>query len=65
MAHQSSLLLQGLNDPNGNDVLVLLQEISNLKGTIEDERNKYEEEINALQVGILTYNQSFIIANNI
>jgi len=49
LAHQSNLLLQGLNDENGTDTLVLLQDIENLKRIIEDERARYEEEINSLQ----------------
>lgn len=49
LAHQSNLLLQGLNDENGTDTLVLLQDIENLKRTIEDERSRYEEELNGVQ----------------
>ncbi|XP_066245816.1 uncharacterized protein PF3D7_1120000-like [Euwallacea similis] len=49
LAHQSNLLLQGLNTDNGTDALLLLQEIENLKRTIEDERAKYEEELSSLQ----------------
>ncbi|CAH2011805.1 unnamed protein product [Acanthoscelides obtectus] len=51
LAHQSTLILQGLNDSdNAGDYMMLLQEIEDLKRTLEDDRNKYEEEINMLQV---------------
>ncbi|CAH2011804.1 unnamed protein product [Acanthoscelides obtectus] len=50
LAHQSTLILQGLNDSdNAGDYMMLLQEIEDLKRTLEDDRNKYEEEINMLQ----------------
>lgn len=49
LAHQSNLLLQGLNSENGTDSLMLLQDIETLKRTIEDERAKYEEELSILQ----------------
>lgn len=50
LAHQSNLLLQGLNnDDNGTDQLVLLQDIESLKRTIEDERARYEDELNSFQ----------------
>ncbi|ENN83342.1 hypothetical protein YQE_00299, partial [Dendroctonus ponderosae] len=49
LAHQSNLLLQGLSEENGTDSLMLLQEIESLKRTIEEERTKYEEELNGLQ----------------
>lgn len=52
LAHQSTLILQGLSenaDGEGCNI-ILLQEIEDLKRTLEDERNKYEEEINSLQV---------------
>lgn len=50
MAHQSTLLLQGLSNENQEEFMVLLQDVEELKRTLEDERNKHEEEINALQV---------------
>ncbi|VEN40865.1 unnamed protein product [Callosobruchus maculatus] len=50
LAHQSTLILQGLNEnENSGDYMMLLQEIEDLKRTLEDDRNKYEEEISALQ----------------
>lgn len=52
LAHQSTLILQGLseNDDEEGRNIILLQEIEDLKRALEDERNKYEEEINNLQV---------------
>nr|CAI5868101.1 unnamed protein product [Callosobruchus analis] len=50
LAHQSTLILQGLNEnENSGDYMMLLQEIEDLKRTLEDDRNKYEEEIGVLQ----------------
>nr|XP_023024577.1 shootin-1 isoform X1 [Leptinotarsa decemlineata] len=50
LAHQSTLILQGLNEnSDGVESMMLLQEIEELKRIIEDERSKAEEEINALQ----------------
>ncbi|KAF7276820.1 hypothetical protein GWI33_008894, partial [Rhynchophorus ferrugineus] len=49
LAHQSTLLLQGLGDINNPDSLNLINEIENLKRTLEDERNRHEDEINSLQ----------------
>ncbi|KAJ3643735.1 hypothetical protein Zmor_026427 [Zophobas morio] len=49
LAHQSTLLLQGLSNENQEEFMVLLQDVEELKRTLEDERNKHEEEINALQ----------------
>nr|CAH7714827.1 unnamed protein product [Callosobruchus chinensis] len=50
LAHQSTLILQGLNEnDNSGDYMMLLQEIEDLKRTLEDDRNKYEEEISVLQ----------------
>lgn len=60
LAHQSNLLLQGLNSENGTDSLMLLQDIETLKRTIEDERAKYEEELNILQVSELTRHKKVI-----
>lgn len=57
LAHQSSLLLQGFSE-NADDNqcnLVFLQEIEGLKRALEDDRNKYEEEINLLQVNLKKY----------
>ncbi|CAH0555302.1 unnamed protein product [Brassicogethes aeneus] len=48
LAHQSTLILQGLNEGTNNE-MVLLQEIEDLKRSLEDERNKHEEELNSLQ----------------
>lgn len=54
LAHQSTLILQGLSEnSDGEDCMVLLEEIEELKRTVEDERNKHEEEISILQVLIL------------
>lgn len=50
MAHQSTILLQGMNTSEGIDNMVLIKEIEDLKSTLEDERNKFNDEINALQV---------------
>lgn len=51
LAHQSTLILQGLSEnSDGDDCMMLLQEIEELKRTVEDERNKHEEEISLLQV---------------
>ncbi|XP_060528197.1 shootin-1-like isoform X2 [Cylas formicarius] len=50
LAHQSTLLLHGLcDDDEGANNLFLLQEIETLKRTLEEERNKYDEEIAGLQ----------------
>lgn len=50
LAHQSTLILQGLSEnSDGEDCMMLLQEIEELKRTVEDERNKHEEEISLLQ----------------
>ncbi|XP_030761898.1 shootin-1 isoform X2 [Sitophilus oryzae] len=49
LKHQSTLIMQGLNDSNGTESLILLQEIENLKRTLEDERSRHEEELNSLQ----------------
>jgi hypothetical protein len=51
LAHQSTLLLQGLNNENQEEFLLLLQDVEQLKRSLEDERNKHEEEISLLQVG--------------
>lgn len=52
LAHQSTLILQGFSE--NVDVsqcnMLLLQEIEDLKRALEDDRNKYEEEVNLLQV---------------
>lgn len=53
LAHQSTLLLQGLNDSDSLDSVMLLEEIENLKRSLEDERNKYNLEINVLQVMLI------------
>lgn len=53
LAHQSTLILQGLSEnSDGEDCMVLLQEIEELKRTLEDERNKHDEDISVLQVVI-------------
>jgi myosin heavy subunit len=49
LAHQSTLLLQGLNNENQEEFLLLLQDVEQLKRSLEDERNKHEEEISLLQ----------------
>lgn len=49
MAHQSTLLLQNFNSDEGNESMLLLQEVEQLKRTIEEERNRHEEEIGILQ----------------
>ncbi|XP_028129325.1 shootin-1 [Diabrotica virgifera virgifera] len=50
LKHQSTLILQGLNESEGSDnYLLLLQEIEDLKRTLEDERNKHDEEVTILQ----------------
>ncbi|KAJ8984856.1 hypothetical protein NQ317_013057 [Molorchus minor] len=50
LAHQSTLILQGLTENSeGNDCMILLQEIEDLKRALEDDRNKHEDEINLLQ----------------
>lgn len=48
LAHQSTLLLQGI--ANDEDKVQLLQEIENLKRQLEDMTNKYERDIAQLQV---------------
>lgn len=50
MAHQSTLLMQGLNSEEGMDAIVLLQEIEELKRALEEERNQHNLELNSLQV---------------
>ncbi|KAH1000187.1 hypothetical protein HUJ04_000109 [Dendroctonus ponderosae] len=57
LAHQSNLLLQGLSEENGTDSLMLLQEIESLKRTIEEERTKYEEELNGLILRALIWGE--------
>ncbi|CAH1099291.1 unnamed protein product [Psylliodes chrysocephalus] len=50
LKHQSALILQGLNEnEDGDNYMMLIQEIEDLKRTLEDERNKFEEEISILQ----------------
>lgn len=51
LAHQSTLLMQGLNNDDGLDKLLLLQEIEELKRTLEEERNQHSLDVNSLQVG--------------
>lgn len=53
LAHQSTLLMQGLNCDDGLDKLRLLQELEDLKRMLEDERNQYSLELNSLQVYLL------------
>ncbi|KAG5871466.1 hypothetical protein JTB14_026918, partial [Gonioctena quinquepunctata] len=49
LAHQSTLILQGLNEnPDGKECMMLLQELEELKRTLEEERNKADEEITML-----------------
>ncbi|RZC14245.1 shootin-1 [Asbolus verrucosus] len=48
LKHQSTLLLQGFNSEN-EEFILLIQEIEQLKRTMEEERGKYEDEINSLQ----------------
>ncbi|KAK9737876.1 hypothetical protein QE152_g10383 [Popillia japonica] len=48
LAHQSTVLLQGLNCEDGLDQ-TLIFEIEDLKRTLEEERNKHNLEITALQ----------------
>lgn len=57
MAHQSTLLLQGLKEENGSEMM-LLEEVEELKRTLEEERNKHEEELNALQEKLETQDNS-------
>lgn len=42
--------MQGLNADEGLNMIMLFQEIEELKRTLEDERNQYNMEINNLQV---------------
>lgn len=48
LAHQSSLLLQGIT--LDNDKMMLIQEIEQLKRNLEDNTNNYESKIAELQV---------------
>ncbi|XP_022907757.2 shootin-1-like isoform X2 [Onthophagus taurus] len=48
LAHQSTVLMQGINSDEGFDEMLLF-EIEELKRTIEEERNKHNLEITALQ----------------
>lgn len=49
LAHQSTLLLKGISADNVENCMLLLQEIEQLKRDQEEERMRYEEELNALQ----------------
>ncbi|KAG5899933.1 hypothetical protein JTB14_002484 [Gonioctena quinquepunctata] len=50
LAHQSTLILQGLNEnSDGEECMMLLQEIEELKRALEEEKNKADEEITMLQ----------------
>lgn len=49
LAHRSTLLLQGLNADEGMDTMLLMQEIEELKSTLEDERNKHVAELQVMQ----------------
>ncbi|KAK9880028.1 hypothetical protein WA026_008545 [Henosepilachna vigintioctopunctata] len=49
LAHQSTLLMNGISADNVENCIALLKEVEELKRTQEEERIKYEEEINALQ----------------
>ncbi|XP_057667489.1 shootin-1 isoform X1 [Diorhabda carinulata] len=50
LKHQSALIMQGLHESEDSEKsLLLFQEIEDLKRTLEDERNKFEEEISILQ----------------
>lgn len=60
LAHQSTLLMQGLNGADGMDTVMLLQEIEQLKSTLEDERNQYHLEISNMHVCFYTF---FISSN--
>lgn len=59
LAHQSTLLLQGI--AHDDDKVQFLQEIENLKRQLEDMTNKYERDIAHLQVRFLNYQDSFVI----
>ncbi|CAG9865021.1 unnamed protein product [Phyllotreta striolata] len=48
LKHQSALIIQGLQE-DGGKYMMLIQEIEDLKNTLEEERNRHEEEINMLQ----------------
>ncbi|CAH1100515.1 unnamed protein product [Psylliodes chrysocephalus] len=47
LKHQNALVVNGNED--GGNYIMLIQEIEDLKKTLEDERNKYEEELSILQ----------------
>ncbi|KAJ8952834.1 hypothetical protein NQ318_008155 [Aromia moschata] len=51
LAHQSTLILQNLTESSeGSDCMMLLQEIEDLKRTLEEDSNRHEEEISLLHV---------------
>ncbi|EFA09805.1 shootin-1 [Tribolium castaneum] len=49
LAHQSTLLLEGLGSENQDNFMVLLQDVEQMKRTLEEERNRHEEEVSSLQ----------------
>lgn len=52
LAHQSTLLMQGLHLDDGLDKVMLLQEIEDLRRALEDERNQHNLELSSLQVSV-------------